>query len=128
MRKRGVGGRDGGQILRSSFVPLIPSSSSARRGMHCSDLSTPDPGPIDRRREKSLDNRDSENDSFPEELRVLVLAFSKVGDSSFSDDLLNDQDLVSFNFSRSDLLFRKLSRLSSLLKNTKHVVNIFTRN
>ena len=71
---------------------------------------------MDRRRENSRDKRDSENDSFPEELMVLVLVFNKFGDSSFSEDLRSDQDLVSFNFSLSDLLFRKLSRLSSLLK------------
>jgi hypothetical protein len=47
---------------------------------------------------------------------VLVLVFNKFGESSFSEDLRSDQDLVSFNFSLSDLLFRKLCRLSSLLK------------
>lgn len=71
---------------------------------------------MDRRRENNRDNRDSENDSFPEELIVLVLAFSKFGESSFSEDLRRDQVLVSFSFSLRDRRFRKLSRLSSLLK------------
>ena len=71
---------------------------------------------MDRRSENNRDSRDSEKESFPEELIVVVLEFKGVGDSSFSDDLLRDHDLVSFNFSLKDLLFRKLSLLSSLLK------------
>ena len=71
---------------------------------------------MDRRRENNRDNRDSENDSFPDELIVLVLVFNALGDNSLSDDLRSDQDVVSFNFSRRDLRFRKLSFESSLVR------------
>ena len=125
VRNRGAGGSEGGQIILASSLTeaaeleadAMASSSSASLGIICSDLSTLDPGPpSDLRREKSRDRRDSG--------RLLSLWLGDVedpcvpgdGDSSFSEDLLRDQVLVSRSFSLRDLRFKKLSRLSSLLE------------
>ena len=122
VRNRGAGGREGGQLTRaSSFTEAgaVTSSSSASLGMTCSDLSTLDPGPpSDLRSENSRDSRDSGR---PESLWLddAEDAVPGDGDSSFSEDLLRDQVLVSRSFSLKDLRFKKLSRLSSLLE-TNH--------
>ena len=119
VRNRGAGGREGGQTTRaSSFTEAgaVTSSSSASLGMVCSDLSTLDPGPpSDLRREKSRESRDSGRleSLWPDDPEDPVPGD---GDNSFSDDLLRDQVLVSRSFSLSDLRFKKLSRLSSLLE------------
>ena len=122
VRNSGAGGSEGGQLtLASSFtgaaeLEVEASSSSASLGIVCSDLSTLDPGPpSDLRREKSRESRDSGR------LESLWLGDVEEpvpgdGDNSFSEDLLRDQDLVSLSFSLSDLRFKKLSRVSSLLE------------
>ena len=107
VRKSGVGGSEGGHCLES-LVPGL-SSSSATRGIPDSWLRSrlhPAP-PSDLRREKRRERRDSGRSEEVTE---------GPGDNSFSDDLRRDQDLVSRSFSLRDLLFRKLRRLSSLLR------------
>ena len=115
VRKSGAGGREGGLCLVSSLGPPS-SSSSASLGMPGQSWlrsTLPAAPPSDLRREKRRERRDSGRSE-----GELWAAGPGPGDNSFSElrPRRDQEDFVSRSFSRRDLLGRKLSRLSSVLR------------